>query len=204
MIIAALFVTYLLGSIPFAVITGYIVDSTDIRTKGSGNAGATNVFRVLGWKPALIVLLLDFTKAFAPVFWLPQLPYFSSSFYGHTELLQMALLFCAIIGHAFPIWCQFRGGKGVATAAGGVAAIFWPAVPFCLAVFALTVVLTRFVSLASLLAVWLLPLFYGAFAMSQKNFSWYLLAFFLLIAALITVLHRKNIGRLLKKQEPKI
>lgn len=205
MIILFFFTAYLLGSFPTAVITGYIVTGKDIRSRGSGNAGATNVFRVLGAAAAIPVLLVDFSKAFFPVFFSSQLAEFAGLKEPQGDLLKIILILVILLGHAFPIWVGFRGGKGVASAAGGISALFPPAVPFCLAIFVLTAALSGYVSLASLMTALILPIFYLAYQFfTSGGFSGTLILFFLLVSLLITILHRKNIRRLLKGEENKI
>ncbi|MDA3812182.1 MAG: glycerol-3-phosphate 1-O-acyltransferase PlsY [Spirochaetaceae bacterium] len=205
MIFIIMALAYLIGSIPFAIIAGYILTGQDIRTKGSGNAGATNVFRVLGLKAAITVMILDFLKAFIPVFAVPFILPLIGDVSINEELLQIAVLLLIIIGHVFPVWVRFRGGKGVAAAAGGISAIFPPAVPFCLIIFIITVVFTRYISLASLLTAWLLPVYYFVLnQISGRELSSPLMIFFVLVTILITIFHKGNLKRLMKGEESKI
>lgn len=199
MIFIYLFAAYLLGSFPTAVIMGYIITGKDIRSQGSGNAGATNVFRVLGPAAAIPVLLIDFSKAFFPVYYSGELTV------PKGDLFKIILILAILLGHAFPLWAGFRGGKGVASAAGGISALYPPAVPFCLALFFATAFLSRYVSLASLVTAWSIPFFYAGYQfMTGKAISVTLLLFFILVSVLITALHRKNIKRLLKGEENKL
>lgn len=193
---------YLIGSISFALIAGRVL-GRDIRKEGSRNAGATNVFRVLGWKAAVPVLIADMLKGFLPVLLVPVVVENGSN--TQILLLQTVILFLVIIGHAFPLWAGFRGGKGVASAAGGILAIYPPLAPVCLIVFVAVLLFTRYVSLASLSAAWVLPLAYGVIAtITETDFSWWLMVFFLCVTLGVTVLHRQNIRRLIRGKETQI
>jgi glycerol-3-phosphate acyltransferase PlsY len=199
---------YVIGSIPFAVIAGRLWKGVDIRSEGSGNAGATNVYRVLGWKAALAVLTADFAKGFLPVF-------FSTGLFAvmsadsaagrfSPTVLKILVLIAVVLGHAFPLWAGFRGGKGVACSAGGVTALFPVAAPVCLAVFVLTLLITSYVSAASLITAWSLPLVFVILRRLNRGGEDPVLmtVFFVLVALIITVLHRKNIIRLIRGEEP--
>lgn len=204
-LISVLIVAYLIGSIPFAVVTGYILTKKDIRTQGSKNAGATNVFRILGWKAGLFVLVADFLKAFFPVLFAPWILEWSGVENFPLSLFQTGVFICVILGHIFPLFAKFKGGKGVASAAGGISAIFPPAIPFCLIVFTGTIMISRYVSLASLLTAWILPFYYFFFSLLLKShFSITVQIFFVCVAILITLFHRSNIKRLIKGEEKKI
>ncbi|MBN2616836.1 MAG: glycerol-3-phosphate 1-O-acyltransferase PlsY [Spirochaetales bacterium] len=188
---------YLTGSISFAVIIGYLAKGIDIRKMGSGNAGATNVKRILGFKLGATVMILDFLKGLLPILLINnfQLPI-------NLELVKIILLLSLILGHLYPIWFSFKGGKGVATAAGGITAIFPPAFPFSIVVFILSRYIGKHVSLASLISAWILPVFYYIFTnITKTDTSVILLIFFIFIAILITISHRKNIVRLYKGTE---
>lgn len=196
---------YLLGSVSFALIAGFLIIHEDIRLKGSGNAGATNVFRVLGWKIALPVLIADFLKGFLPVFFAPSIMSVFSFDEVPLSIFQLLLLLALVLGHVFPLWFRFKGGKGVATAAGGVSALFPPASPICLFVFIVIIALTKYVSLASLISAWILPIVYGVFMyFTEGDLSIVKLTVFILIALLISILHRNNIKRLLRGEESKL
>ena len=195
-----LLAAYLIGSIPFALILGRLFAGIDIREKGSGNAGATNIYRVLGWKAAVTVLFLDLVKGFLPVFLTPvaALPR------GEADALKIGVLAAVVIGHAFPLWAGFRGGKGVASSAGGITALYPIAAPFCLAVFAAVLAVSSHVSLASLVVAWILPVVYlGVTWIRGSALSVPLLIFFCLIPPGITWPHRKNLRRLIRGEEPK-
>ncbi len=142
---------YLLGSIPFGLILARLFSGGDVRKAGSGNIGATNVARVVGPAAGTLTLLLDVAKGWAPV-WLA-----SRLLPGQTGLIVVAGIM-AIVGHCFPVWLRFRGGKGVATAAGIFAALCPAALLAAAIIFALVVWFWRYVSLASLAAAACLPL----------------------------------------------
>ncbi|MDF1567023.1 MAG: glycerol-3-phosphate 1-O-acyltransferase PlsY [Spirochaetaceae bacterium] len=195
-----LLAAYLVGSLPFALIFGRIFAGIDIREKGSGNAGATNVYRVLGWKAAAAVLVLDLMKGFLPVFLTPV----AALSAGEADALKIGVLAAVVIGHAYPLWAGFRGGKGVASSAGGITALYPIAAPFCLAVFAAVLAVSSYVFLASLVAAWILPFVYlGVTWIRGSALSVTLLIFFCLIPLGITWLHRKNIRRLIRGEETK-
>jgi len=199
MVVAA----YLIGALPFGFITAKLVSGQDIRTLGSGNIGATNVSRALGGKWGLVVLLLDAFKGLLPVWGLPRL--ILSIDDPHFQHLTVACGMATIIGHMFPCYLGFKGGKGVATSLGVVLILGPLATLSAFVVFAGTVVWTRYVSLSSILA----SLAFGAvriYRLRPQPFSaenWSLVAFSLLIPALIILRHRANIGRLWRGEEPR-
>ncbi len=191
-----LILSYLTGSIPTSIILGRIVKGIDIREHGSGNAGGTNVFRVLGWKPATIVVLVDIFKS-----WLPTAIYATVFFQNQpiTDIgvVQIMCGFAAVLGHTYTIFAGFRGGKGIGTLAGMLLALYPVALPLCLIVFALTLVLTGYVSLGSILATVSLPIFLmilPIFGIEHSSLS--LLVFALLVPWFAIYTHRSNITRL--------
>jgi glycerol-3-phosphate acyltransferase PlsY len=193
---------YLFGSIPFSLLIARWVGGIDLRQHGSGNVGATNVARTLGLKWGLLALLLDALKRLLPTWLLPLLLFGDGAERGHAEV---AGGLAAIVGHMFPCWLGFRGGKGVATALGVVCVLSWPATLAAFVVFATTFAVSRFVSLSSMLAA-------AAYAIAEfallwpDPFSiatWSRAAFALAVPALIVFRHRSNIGRLLRGEEPK-
>ncbi|QEN05293.1 glycerol-3-phosphate 1-O-acyltransferase [Thiospirochaeta perfilievii] len=199
-IVLILFLSYLIGSISFAIIFGFVLKKVDIRTLGSGNAGATNVKRVLGWRIGSIVMILDFFKSFIPILLIGKLELSLD-----IEIIRILMLLCLIIGHVYPIFFSFKGGKGVATAAGGITALFPPAFPFCLVIFIITILLTRYVSVASLITAWTLPIYYFIYTIIDKGTrSTPILLFFIIVTILITIFHKKNIIRLFNREESKI
>ncbi len=196
-------VAYLMGSIPTSVWVGKLAYGIDIREHGSGNAGATNVYRTLGWKPALFVTLVDIGKGLIPTLFVSQ--WRITPLETDPVNLQLLAGIAAVAGHVWTIFAGFRGGKGVATAAGMLIVLYPLAIPFCLAVFLLVVGLTRYVSLASMTAVAALPVFLliGA-RLFSKEAPAQLLALSLAIVVFILFTHRGNIQRLLGGTENKI
>lgn len=193
---------YLVGSIPFSVIAGKITKGVDIRNEGSGNAGATNAFRVLGWKTAIPVLLADMAKGYLPVSFARRLPVENSEL---LMLLQITVLAAVVLGHAFPIWAGFRGGKAVAASAAGIAALYPLAAPLPLAIFLITLAISRIVSLSSLAAAAaLIPGYFLALKINGEKPSTWLLVFFGVIVLGVMVLHLKNIARLFRGEEPRL
>ena len=198
-----LVISYLAGSIPTAIIYGKLTRGIDIRQHGSGNAGATNVFRVLGWKAGVLVLLIDMAKGLIATIWFYKIG--TGSFIGNMELLKIMAGMSAIFGHIWTVFAGFKGGKGVGTGAGMIIGLVPGAVLAGVAVFLLVVALTRWVSLGSILASITVPvyLFLKRFLL-MLPVSTTLLIFSLLIPVLIIFTHRSNIKRLLNGSENKI
>lgn len=194
---------YLAGSIPFGLLVARIVSGMDIRTQGSGNIGATNVGRVLGAKWGLAVLLLDVAKGAVPTLSLPLLAGADTA--DPVTHLRVACGLATIVGHIFPCWLRFRGGKGVATALGVVAVLAPWATLVAFATFALSFAVFRIVSLSSILAATAFFL-WGLWSLLPDPFAestWSLAMFDIAVPALIIVRHRANLGRLLRGEEPK-
>ncbi|MBT3496027.1 MAG: glycerol-3-phosphate 1-O-acyltransferase PlsY [Candidatus Marinimicrobia bacterium] len=188
---------YLVGSFPTSILAGKLLKQIDIREHGSGNAGATNVYRVLGWKPAIIVLLIDGLKGWIAVKWIA-VAGFESQAIPDLGALQILCGIGAILGHTYSIFAQFRGGKGIGTLAGVLIGLFPIAFPMALAVFIMTLISTGFVSLSSLLAATSLPIILlGIFPFFDTiNPPLSLLVFSLLIPWFVIFTHRHNISRL--------
>jgi glycerol-3-phosphate acyltransferase PlsY len=196
-----LFFAYLLGSIPTAYIVGKRVRNIDIRQHGSGNVGATNVFRVIGKKWGAIVLLCDFLKGLVAVIILA----FISHAFGQMSYPVKQLLFgaAAIAGHTWSPWLKLKGGKGIATAAGILVGIFpWAALASIL-IWLATFLIGRYVSLASIIAVAVFPLVLFIFHRHMQSFEIIFLATTVLAAFLIYN-HRTNISRLRQNTEPRV
>lgn len=194
-----LFVAYLLGSIPTSIWIGKFFYNIDVREFGSGNAGATNTFRVLGKKAGIPVLIIDILKGTAAV----SLS-FISGFQMDTPFFtnfQIGLGIAALIGHIFPVFAGFRGGKGVATILGVVMCITPVSCSVALLVFLTVLFLTRYVSLSSISAGISYPIILN---LGMHNTDVVLLVFSILTAVLLIITHRKNIVRLLKKQEARV
>lgn len=204
--------SYLLGSIPSSIWVGKIVKGVDIRNYGSGNAGATNTFRLLGWQPGVAVLLIDFFKGFVSSRWLSQLAYAIGSgpvalfdFWDVDPFLSIVCGLAAVIGHMFPLYAWFDGGKGMATAAGMLCGIEPISVGIAAVVFTIVMIASRYVSLASLVAAFVYPLMLVLF---RYGLGWdidgSILIFASLVGISIIIKHRGNIRRLLDGTENKV
>jgi glycerol-3-phosphate acyltransferase PlsY len=190
---------YLIGSIPTAVWVSKKVYGIDIREHGSGNAGATNTFRILGKKAGSVVMLVDMMKGFVAV----KLSLLSS-FSWHSEAivnLQVFLGLAAVVGHIFPIWADFRGGKGIATLFGMILSIQPLAAVSLIGVFFLILYLTRYVSLSSISASIAFPLLI-LFIFNEPEVSYRVFA--IATAILVVLTHYKNINRLITGNESKV
>ncbi len=187
---------YLLGSIPFGLLLGKLFGAADVRKAGSGNIGATNVARVAGPLAGILTLLLDAAKgAFAVVL--------AARLSDQSSTWMMIAGLCALIGHCFPIWLGFRGGKGVATAAGVFGALCPPAFLGAIILFLLVVAYWRFVSLGSISAAAAMPLLIYFF-WAPHHAPPYIITFGSLAAAILIVYkHDANIQRLVQGDEPK-
>lgn len=182
--------SYLLGAIPTSYLVVRLVKGQDLRSMGSGNLGATNLYRVLGIKYALPVALFDAAKGAIPVLvFAPRA--------GGTDLLALLLGLTAVMGHMFSVFVGFRGGKGVATGAGVVLGLAPWALLAGLGVWLITLLSTGYVSLASILAAILLPLAVYWIHPERRELIW----LFALLSIAIVVLHRANISRLLAGTE---
>ena len=193
-------IAYLIGSVPTAVWTSKYFFGIDIRDYGSGNAGATNTYRVLGAKWGTFVMIVDMLKALIAVKLAFFLPYES---HGEFYLInmQLGLGLSAVLGHIFPIWAEFRGGKGVATLFGMVLAIQPNVAICCVGVFALVLFLTRWVSLSSILASIALPVLI-LFIYNEPEPLYRIFA--ITVALLVLLTHQKNIGRIIKGNENRL
>ena len=192
-------IAYLIGSIPTSVwVSRYFFD-IDIRDYGSGNPGATNTYRVLGARWGTLVMVVDMLKGFMAVKLAFLLPAYAGSEIN-LQNLQTILGLAAVVGHIFPIWADFRGGKGVATLFGMVLGISpWTAIS-CVLIFALVLYLTRFVSLSSILASVAFPVFILViFNVDNPIYR----VFAITVTLMVLLTHQKNIGRLLKGVESK-
>jgi glycerol-3-phosphate acyltransferase PlsY len=190
---------YLIGSIPTSVWVSQYFFGIDIREYGSGNPGATNTYRVLGPKWGTIVMIVDMLKGMLAVSLAHLLPQFADH---STQFLnfQIGLGLAAVVGHIFPIWADFRGGKGVATLFGLVGISPWTALS-CAGVFLLVLYLTRFVSLSSILASVAFPVFILViFNVENAIYRVFAIA----VALMVILTHQKNIGRLIKGAESKV
>lgn len=191
---------YLIGSVPTSVwVSKYFFD-IDIRDYGSGNAGATNSYRVLGPKWGTLVMVVDMLKGIIAVKLALLLPEYADSAVN-LQNLQTGLGLAAVVGHIFPIWADFRGGKGIATLFGLVLGISpWTALS-CVGIFIAVLYLTRFVSLSSILASIAFPIFILViFNVENPLYRVFAIA----VALMVLLTHQKNITRLLKGSESKV
>ena len=195
-VITLLILSYLTGSIPTSIIVSRVAKNIDIREHGSGNAGATNVYRILGWKYALIVLSLDIFKA-----WLPTAIYATKIFLSISipdiGFIQILCGFSAVLGHTYPIFSGFKGGKGIGSLIGVLLALFPFAFPLCLIVAIFVVLTTGYVSLGSIFAAISLPiiiLILPGLGIITPNLS--LVIFSLLVPWFVIYTHRSNISRI--------
>ena len=198
--IILIILAYIIGSIPTAVWVSKSVFGIDIRDYGSGNAGATNSFRVLGSKWGSFVMLVDVTKGVLATSLYILIPFYLNNELARTNFM-IALGMVAVLGHIFPIFANFRGGKGVATLLGMALAIQPMVALLCLVVFLITLLSTRFVSLSSMLAgVAFMVLI--LFIFNEKETIYRLFA--IIVAMMVVVTHQKNISRLIKGTENKV
>lgn len=197
----ALFIlfAYLLGSIPTSVWIGKRFYNIDVREFGSGNAGATNTFRVLGKKAGIPVLIIDILKGTLAV----SLSYLSSYEQRNESFvnLQLGLGVATLLGHIFPVFAGFRGGKGVATLLGVIMCITPVSCGLALIIFLFVLFSSRMVSLSSMMAGLSYPFLLYFVAHNDNNI---LTVFSIIVAALLIVTHRKNIQRILRKEESKV
>jgi glycerol-3-phosphate acyltransferase PlsY len=201
--LSALVAAYLFGSIPTAVWIGQAFYGIDVREYGSGNAGATNTFRVLGKKAGVAVMLLDIFKGWTAtnLAYLIGLsvtgPQHSVQFVNY----QLALGIIAVMGHLFPIFAGFRGGKGIATLFGMILAVHSMAALVCVIVFVLVLIISNYVSLSSISAGFSFPL--SVIFLFHSNIR-SIVVYGMCICILILVTHQKNIERLLRGKEAKV
>jgi acyl phosphate:glycerol-3-phosphate acyltransferase len=190
---------YLLGSIPTAVWIGKAKYNIDVREHGSRNAGATNVFRVLGKKPGIVVLTIDICKGIAA----SNLPYILGSNLTDENIMNLKLCagVLAVVGHVYPLFAQFNGGKGVATSLGVITGIHPPAAIICMILFLALFIITQYVSLGAIVASISFP-FSVHFLFGNQHF--WLTVFSIVLSATVIGLHEKNIRRLIKGEEGKM
>ena len=190
---------YLLGSIPTSIWVSKAVFGIDIRQYGSGNPGATNTFRVLGSKWGAFVMISDISKGVIATSLYILIPFYLQNELARTNFM-IVLGMAAVLGHIFPIWADFKGGKGVATILGMALAIQPIVALICIIVFLITLFTTRFVSLSSMLAS-LVFMVLILFIFNEKETSYRVFA--IIVAFMVVVTHQKNIGRLINGKENK-
>lgn len=205
--------SYIVGSIPTSIILSKWMHGFDIRTKGSGNAGGTNVFRVLGWKSGLFVTFFDIGKAviattvIARLFWDPTLPFYNKTPFDDFTIIQMICGGAAIVGHIWTMFAGFKGGKGIATGAGMLIGIAPTEFAISTGIFLIVFMAWKYVSLSSISGAIAFPLsifvrhnIFGDEIHSYRT----LIAFSFSVAVLLVYSHRQNIKRLLEGTENKI
>lgn len=192
-------IAYVIGSIPSSVWIGKSYFGKDVRDYGSGNAGATNTFRVLGTQAGIVVLLLDILKGVTAASLILYIPSVS---HGTDQYVNLQLLFgiLAVVGHIFPVFENFNGGKGIATLFGMLIGIHYLLAVACVALFVVVLLLTRYVSLSSILATISFPIFTIYIFHRDEPL---LIAFGVAAALMVVITHKKNIVRLLNGEESK-
>ncbi|MBL7075355.1 glycerol-3-phosphate 1-O-acyltransferase PlsY [candidate division KSB1 bacterium] len=199
-ILFIIIISYLLGSFPTSIIVGRILKGIDIRNYGSENAGATNTFRVLGWKAGMLVLLVDMAKGLLAVTLITK--YFGDpkEMGRFADLSPIIAGSAVILGHIYTAFARFKGGKGVGTATGVIIGIAPLTSLVCILIWLMIVLTTRFVSVASLAAACCFPLI----TLLRKDFDLPLLIFSVLLPLVIVYTHRENIRRLFKGEENRL
>ena len=197
--IAGLLLAYLIGSVPSGVWISKTFYKIDIREFGSGNAGATNTFRILGTRAGIIVMIIDILKGFIAV----KLSAIMGNYTPGTEQFvnfQLSMGIAAVLGHLFPIYVGFRGGKGVATLLGMILVLHPGIAVICIGTFLLVLLLTNYVSLSSIIASLMFPtLIIGVYKLDAPSLN----VFGIAIALLVITTHQKNIERMIKGEENK-
>lgn len=193
-------IAYLIGSIPTAIWLSRSYFGIDIRDYGSGNSGATNTFRVLGSRWGSFVMVVDILKGVVATSLYILLPYYLTDEWDRTNFM-VGLGLAAVVGHIFPVWADFRGGKGVATLFGMILAIQPLVAACCVGVFMLVLYITRFVSLSSILASVAFAVFILFIFNEQEPLY---RAFAITVTLTVVLTHQKNISRLLRGNESKV
>lgn len=201
----ALLASYLAGSIPAGYVIGRI-RGVDLRKVGSGNVGATNAGRILGWPMGLLAFSFDFLKGMVPALVFARMLVERGFVDIGPDAARLTCGAAAIVGHVFPVWLAFRGGKGVATSAGVCAAVHWPSLVVAVLVWGAVLKATRFMSLASIAGAVVFPLAFLVLvgppvALHQRAL---VTSLAVLLAVAIMILHRQNIGRLRRGEELRI
>ncbi|MFV1884125.1 MAG: glycerol-3-phosphate 1-O-acyltransferase PlsY [Balneola sp.] len=213
--VTVILISYLLGSIPSAIWVGKIFKGVDVREHGSGNAGTTNTFRVLGVPFGITVFVMDFMKGFIPSFWLSALAFtlIDAPFNGPLApplwdveaFLKISCGLFAVVGHMFPVFARFKGGKGAATACGMLFGVEPISISISAAIFVLTILVTKYVSLASILSSFFYPitLLIMRYVLGI-DIDGSIIIFSMLVATGIIYRHKSNIQRLKDGTESKV
>ena len=212
--IAVLLISYVIGSIPTSIIAVKIANAGDIRKFGSGNAGGTNVLRMLGWKIGVAVILFDLFKGVVATYYVPQifwdpntLPFNNATPFQDFTVVQIICGIVAVLGHIWTLFAGFKGGKGVATGAGMILGLAPVEFAVIIAVFTIVFLLSRYVSLGSIIAAMAFPL---SMFVRENIFhvdipGYHTLVYFAIaVSLLITYTHRENIKRLRAGTENKL
>lgn len=204
--------SYLVGSIPTSIIISKLTSGIDIRQHGSGNAGGTNVFRVLGWKLGITTIILDALKGAVAVvlvarFYFGSFPFPNSTPFDDFTLVQIIAGIAAVIGHIWTVFAGFKGGKGIATALGFLITIITVDMLFALAVFIVVVTFSRYISLGSITAAISVPLILiireNVFGVNIQGYHT-ILPFVIAVSLLVVYTHRANLARLINGNENRI
>lgn len=197
--IISLILAYLTGSVPSAIWAGRLFHHIDIREHGSGNAGATNTIRVLGWKTGIPVLIFDIGKGWLAASW-PVLLHVAGKGSGELMILMIACGMVAIAGHVFPLFAGFRGGKGVATTFGVLLALQPWLTLTCVGIFLVVLIISGYVSLSSVISIIMFPvLLMTVFPTGSLFFR----IFAIIVAVALVITHYQNLRRLIKGEERK-
>jgi len=211
-LIVVTILSYLVGSIPTSLLISKKVKGIDIREHGSGNAGGTNVFRVLGWKYGILVILLDALKGALAVvliarLYLDNFPFVNETPFDDFTLVQIIAGLAAVMGHIWTVFAGFRGGKGIATALGFLITIITIDMLLAIAVFAVVVYLSKYISLGSIMAAVSIPFILiireNLFHVDIPGYGT-ILPFAIAIAVLVIFTHRANVARLFAGKENRI
>lgn len=200
--------SYLIGSIPFGILVSKRFRGFDIRSKGSGNMGSTNAFRVLGWKLGLLVQILDLAKGLGAVllatYLFNGLPFHNATPFEDLTIFRLIAGISAVLGHVYTCFAGFKGGKGISTAAGMLIGIAPVEIAVVTGIFLLVVALSGYVSLGSIIAAIMFPttmfLRENAFGVHINGYGT-LIVFAIALAVFLVYTHRTNIKRLIEKRE---
>ncbi len=198
-----LLIAYLIGAFPSAVWLGRTFYNTDVREYGSGNSGTTNTFRILGVKAGIPVLIMDVLKGWIAVNLVSLIS--ENQLFSDERAFEIKLVLgiSAVIGHLFPVYTGFRGGKGIATLLGLMLGIYWQAALCSSLVFVLSFLISKYVSLSSIIASFTFPIII-IFVLPLQNTNSSLILFSVFVPILTLITHQKNIERLLRREENKV
>lgn len=211
-LLVIILLSYLVGAIPTSIIMSKLVKGIDIRKHGSGNAGGSNVFRILGWKYGISVILLDASKGMVAVLLVSRLyfgnfPFANATPFDDFTLVQIIAGVSAVLGHIWTIFAGFKGGKGIATGLGFLVSIVTIDMLLGLVVFAVVVLVSKYISLGSLAAATSVPIFMiireNVFGVDISGYHT-ILPLTIFLALLVMYTHKANIGRIIKGKESKI